>query len=80
MATEWSPHAHPMHELVWVRGGTLTTRIGNRIFTVPAGFGLWLPAGVVHGGRLTAAAEFCTTLSSLPAARRSSSPGRPRSR
>ncbi|MEU4427082.1 AraC family transcriptional regulator [Actinoplanes sp. NPDC024001] len=57
VATEWSPHSHPMHELVWVRGGTLTSRIGNRIFTVPAGFGMWLPAGVVHGGRLTAAAE-----------------------
>ncbi|MBB2948370.1 AraC-like DNA-binding protein [Actinoplanes lutulentus] len=55
--TDWLPHAHPMHELVWVRGGTLTSRIGNRIFTVPAGFGLWLPAGVIHGGRLTAAAE-----------------------
>ncbi|MBM2620738.1 helix-turn-helix domain-containing protein [Actinoplanes sp. LDG1-06] len=55
--TEWSPHSHPMHLLVWVRGGTLTSRIGNRIFTVPPGFGLWLPAGVVHGGRLTAAAE-----------------------
>ncbi|WP_328468388.1 AraC family transcriptional regulator [Actinoplanes sp. NBC_00393] len=56
-ATDWLPHSHPMHELVWVRGGTLTSRIGNRIFTVPAGFGLWLPAGVVHGGRLTAGAE-----------------------
>jgi AraC-like DNA-binding protein len=56
-ATDWLPHSHPMHELVWVRGGTLTSRIGNRIFTVPSGFGLWLPAGVVHGGRLTAAAE-----------------------
>ncbi|WP_432838555.1 helix-turn-helix domain-containing protein [Dactylosporangium sp. CA-092794] len=57
--TEWSPHSHPMHELVWVRGGTLTSRVGNRIFTVPAGFGLWIPAGVVHGGRLTAKVNFC---------------------
>ncbi|GAB3261232.1 helix-turn-helix domain-containing protein [Kineosporia babensis] len=57
VAAEWSPHSHPMHELVWVRGGTLTARIGNRIFTVPNGFGLWLPAGVVHGGRVTAAAQ-----------------------
>ncbi|BBH70771.1 AraC family transcriptional regulator [Actinoplanes sp. OR16] len=57
VATDWLPHAHPMHELVWVRGGTLTCRIGNRIVTVPAGSGLWLPAGVVHGGRLTAEAE-----------------------
>lgn len=57
VATEWSPHAHPLHELVWVRGGILTSRIGSQIFTVPAGYGLWLPAGVVHGGRLTAGAE-----------------------
>ncbi|MEV6350059.1 AraC family transcriptional regulator [Actinoplanes sp. NPDC051851] len=57
MATDWLPHSHPMHELVWVRGGTLTSRIGRRLITVPPGFGLWLPAGVVHGGRLTAGAE-----------------------
>lgn len=57
MAAEWSPHVHSMHELVWVRGGTLTSRIGNQIFTVPAGFGLWMPAGVLHGGRVTAAAQ-----------------------
>ncbi|BEL06642.1 helix-turn-helix transcriptional regulator [Actinoplanes sichuanensis] len=56
-ATDWLPHSHPRHELVWVRGGTLTSRIGRRIVTVPAGFGLWLPADVVHGGRLTAGAE-----------------------
>ncbi|GAA1614526.1 helix-turn-helix domain-containing protein [Actinoplanes couchii] len=55
--TEWEPHAHPVDELVWVRGGTMTSRIGNRLFTVPAGFGLWLPAGTVHGGRVTAGAE-----------------------
>ncbi|MFT4232827.1 MAG: AraC family transcriptional regulator [Leucobacter sp.] len=54
---EWEPHAHPMHELVWVRGGTMTVRIGGRIFTVPEGRALWLPAGVMHAGRLTAGAE-----------------------
>ncbi|WP_433047802.1 helix-turn-helix domain-containing protein [Dactylosporangium sp. CS-033363] len=56
--TEWAPHSHARHELVWVRGGTLTSRVGNRIYTVPAGFGLWMPAGTVHGGRLTAKADF----------------------
>lgn len=55
--TEWAPHTHPAHELVWVRGGTLTSRVGGRVLTVPAGSALWLPAGVVHGGRLTAGAE-----------------------
>lgn len=55
---EWEPHSHPLHELVWARGGTMTTRIGDRIFTVSEGEGLWLPAGQVHAGRLTANIEF----------------------
>lgn len=56
--TEWTPHSHPVHELVWVRGGTLTSRVGDRVFTVSEGHGLWMPAGVLHGGRATAGAEF----------------------
>lgn len=55
---EWKPHSHPVHELVWVRGGTLTARVGDQVFTVSEGVGLWLPAGVVHSGRLTANVEF----------------------
>ncbi|WP_438829101.1 helix-turn-helix domain-containing protein [Streptomyces hintoniae] len=56
--TEWAPHSHPLHELVWVRGGTLTSRVEDRVFTVSEGHGLWMPAGTVHGGRSTAGAEF----------------------
>ncbi|MGW4021345.1 helix-turn-helix domain-containing protein [Streptomyces sp. NPDC005009] len=56
--TEWAPHSHASHELVWVRGGTLTSRVADRVFTVSEGYGLWMPAGVVHGGRATAGAEF----------------------
>ncbi|MEU0137642.1 AraC family transcriptional regulator [Streptomyces sp. NPDC006296] len=56
--TEWAPHAHPVHELVWVRGGTLTSRVEDRVFTVSEGHGLWMPAGTVHGGRATAGAAF----------------------
>ncbi|WUI52313.1 AraC family transcriptional regulator [Streptomyces sp. NBC_00414] len=56
--TEWAPHSHPRHELVWVRGGTLTSRVEDRVFTVSEGHGLWMPAGVVHGGRATAGAKF----------------------
>ncbi|MFJ2261056.1 helix-turn-helix domain-containing protein [Streptomyces sp. NPDC087844] len=56
--TEWAPHSHPLHELVWVRGGTLTSRVEDRVFTVSEGHGLWMPAGVVHGGRATAGAKF----------------------
>ncbi|MBR8740773.1 AraC family transcriptional regulator [Nocardiopsis sp. MG754419] len=55
--TEWEPHAHPVHELVWVRNGALTARAGDRLFTVSEGCGLWVPAGHVHAGRLTAGAE-----------------------
>lgn len=55
---EWEPHSHPRHELVWVRGGTLTARVGNRVFILSDGEGLWLPAGQVHAGRLTAKAKF----------------------
>ncbi len=55
--TEWPPHAHPLHELIWVRGGSLSARVGDRLFTVAEGGGLWLPAGVVHAGRLTAQVE-----------------------
>ncbi|WP_260987969.1 AraC family transcriptional regulator [Streptomyces sp. CFMR 7] len=56
--TEWEPHTHPLHELVWVRGGTLVSRVADRVFTVSEGQGLWMPAGVVHGGRLTAGVAF----------------------
>lgn len=55
--TEWPEHQHPHHELIWVRGGTMTTRVGDRLFTVAEGVGLWLPAGVRHAGRLTAGVE-----------------------
>ncbi|MFJ4842457.1 helix-turn-helix domain-containing protein [Streptomyces sp. NPDC088746] len=56
--TEWAPHSHSLHELVWVRGGTLTSRVADRVFTVSDGQGLWMPAGLVHGGRATAGARF----------------------
>ncbi|WLQ36038.1 AraC family transcriptional regulator [Streptomyces castrisilvae] len=56
--TEWASHSHRLHELVWVRGGTLTSRVGDRVFTVFEGQGLWMPAGVVHAGRATEGARF----------------------
>jgi AraC-like DNA-binding protein len=51
---EFRPHTHPLHELVWVRGGTMTVDLPDRVVTVPEGHGLWIPAGTVHSGRLTA--------------------------
>lgn len=50
---EFPPHRHALHELVWVRGGSMTTRIEDRILTVPPGQGLWIPAGMEHSGRMT---------------------------
>lgn len=55
--TEWPAHDHPQHELIWLRGGTLSARVGDRLFTIAEGSGLWLPAGVVHAGRVTAGVE-----------------------
>ncbi|QUX26049.1 AraC family transcriptional regulator [Nocardiopsis sp. MT53] len=57
---EWEPHVHPAHELVWVSRGALTSRVGDSVFTVSEGCGLWVPAGEVHSGRLTAGAGFHT--------------------
>ncbi|MGY5764726.1 helix-turn-helix domain-containing protein [Brachybacterium sp. DNPG3] len=57
--TEFPEHTHPLHELVWVRGGTMSARVGERLLTVPEGRGLWLPAGTAHAGRLTADVELC---------------------
>lgn len=55
--TEWAPHTHPAHELVWVRRGTLTARVDDRLYTVSEGYGLWVPKGMVHAGRVTANVE-----------------------
>lgn len=59
---EFEPHHHPLHELVWVRGGTMTVHLAEQVVTVPEGQGLWTPAGMVHSGRTTAGAEMVTAL------------------
>lgn len=51
---EFTPHTHPLHELVWVRDGTMTVDLVDRVVTMPEGHGLWIPAGTVHSGRTTA--------------------------
>lgn len=60
---QWPWHSHPVHELVWVRHGSMTTRAragaGEQLFTVPQGRALWLPAGVDHSGSLTANVTLC---------------------
>lgn len=59
---EFDPHSHVLHELVWVRGGTMTVRLPDRVVTVPEGQGLWIPAGMVHSGRTTARTALCDAL------------------
>jgi AraC-like DNA-binding protein/mannose-6-phosphate isomerase-like protein (cupin superfamily) len=54
---EYEPHSHPTDELVWVHGGTLTALIDKRLFTVSDGCALWMPAGTMHAGRVTANAQ-----------------------
>lgn len=55
---EWEPHTHPIHELLWVRRGTMTTRIGRDRYTLPGNIGIWIPAGIEHSGRVSGGAEF----------------------
>ena len=59
---EFEPHTHPLHELVWVQGGTMTVHLADQVITVPEGQGLWTPAGTVHSGRTTARASMVTAL------------------
>lgn len=59
---EFEPHSHPLHELVWVRGGMMTVRLADRVVTVPDGYGIWIPSGAVHSGRTTAKVDLCDAL------------------
>lgn len=64
--TTWEPHSHTAHELVWVHDGTMISLVrtgsGDRIFTVPAGHGIWIPATLVHAGTLTSGVTLYGTL------------------
>lgn len=61
--TDWPWHSHSVHELVWVRHGTMTSRVrtgdGERLFTVQEGRAVWLPAGTPHAGQVTANVTLC---------------------
>jgi AraC-like DNA-binding protein len=59
---QFEPHSHPLHELVWVRGGTMTVQLKHLVLTVPQGHGVWLPAGLGHAGRMTANTLLCDAL------------------
>lgn len=59
---EFESHSHPLHELVWVQGGTMTVRLPDRVITVPEGQGLWIPANTMHSGRTTAGSKLFDAL------------------
>lgn len=58
--TSWAAHAHPTHELLWNERGASTATIESRVWTITPMMGLWIPAGVVHQGRASAATWYRT--------------------
>jgi len=44
----WEAHAHEVHELLWSTRGVLSVRTGRRLWALPAGAGVWIPAGTEH--------------------------------
>ncbi len=44
----WQPHVHEVHELLWSTRGVLSVRVGPRLWALPAGSGVWIPAGAEH--------------------------------
>ncbi|MGJ0183600.1 AraC family transcriptional regulator [Corynebacterium glyciniphilum] len=60
--TSWPTHSHDCHELVWVRRGAMITRAHDRIFAVPEGRGIWIPADTAHSGDVTSGVTLYGTL------------------
>ena len=50
-------HAHPEPEMLWTSTATVMGTVGARDWLVPPGYGLWVPAGVEHGGSVLQAGE-----------------------
>ncbi|MBY0687352.1 AraC family transcriptional regulator [Microbacterium marinilacus] len=58
--TTWEPHAHATHELLWNPRGASNATIGSRTWTITRTVGLWVPAGVLHGGHMPAGTWYRT--------------------
>lgn len=58
--TEWEPHSHPTHELLWNRRGASSATIGSRTWTITPSVGLWIPAGMMHSARAAAGTWYRT--------------------
>ena len=50
-------HSHPEHKLLWTWTVTLLVSAAEREWLVPPGYGIWMPAGVEHGGAVLHAGE-----------------------
>lgn len=48
--TDWAPHSHPTHELLWIEGGASTLMVHDTTFTIARSWGMWIPAGTLHSG------------------------------
>lgn len=66
---EWETHRHPVHELLWVRDGVMTTHAGRHRWALTDGFGLWIPAHTDHRGRVSSGADFHATFFTPAASR-----------
>lgn len=44
----WVDGLHAVHELIWSGAGALTVEVGEQLWMVPSGLGIWIPAGVAH--------------------------------
>ncbi|MBM9467635.1 helix-turn-helix transcriptional regulator [Nakamurella leprariae] len=56
--TIWDEHSHPVHELLWNERGASSATVGSRIWTITPTLGLWMPAGTLHSGAMTAGTWF----------------------
>lgn len=58
---QFSMHAHDEHELLWGATVHFTVEHADRVWVVPPMLGVWIPAGVVHGGFIAADGAYnCT--------------------
>ncbi|MDF1488719.1 helix-turn-helix domain-containing protein [Tessaracoccus caeni] len=59
--TRWSAHRHREHELVWDVSGSVAIEVADRLWLVPPGTGLWIPAGTTHDVAVHAPSSFACT-------------------
>jgi AraC-type DNA-binding domain-containing proteins len=56
----WEPHSHATHELLWNEGGASTVIVGDVTYTITDGWGMWIPAGMLHSGFTTKDTACCS--------------------